>query len=49
VALKGKLRVFTCIEVDVIRLYLDLGVIFVMFFDEIDKPCPILLVFDSFR
>jgi hypothetical protein len=49
VALKGKLGVFPCFEVDVIRLYLDLGVSFVMLFDDADKPAPVSSIYDSFR
>jgi hypothetical protein len=48
-ALKGKLGVFSCVEIDVIRLDLDLGVASVVLFDEVNKFVPILTVYNSFR
>jgi hypothetical protein len=49
VALKGELGVLSCFKVNVIRLYLDLGVSFVPLFDDVDKPAPVVSIYDSFR
>lgn len=48
-ALKGKLGMFSCFEVDIIRLYLDPDVIFILLFDEVDKTSPDLSVNNFFR
>lgn len=48
-AFKRQTRLFACFEEDAVGLRLDLGVIFVMLFDDIDGLVPILRIRGSSR
>jgi hypothetical protein len=48
VALKEVAGLFPCFKYDIVLIYLNSGVIFIMFFDGINEIIPIVFIDDSF-